>query len=500
MSRREAVNGALGIVGVLGVTALYARLQATNSTTVALTFMLVVLSVAATSRLWSAAVTSVVAVLCFNFFFLPPVRTWTIADPQNWVALFVFLAVSLVASNLSAAVRAREREALDRRDEVARLFDVSRDVLMIHETRDATRALARVVGRRFGLDYVAICQRAGERWEIAERGALSAPIPVDVLAEAERDATRILEFDATTRTYAGHRTVGVGETPVRLVPLRAGARPIGLLACAGRIVDAGTLDALAGVVAIAIERVQFLEERKSAELARQSEALKATLLASLGHDLRTPLTAIRVAAANLRESWPNESERREQGDVILLEVERLTRLFQNTVDIARIDAAGVNAASRWVHLSELFEAARDQVGQMLQNIPLHLDIVDDAPVWLDPRLTAAALAHVLENAVRYSPGAPVTVRLTVVDSALTIEVEDQGVGIAADDLPHLFERFYRGAAARRVTAGTGMGLAIAAGFLAAQNGRIEAENVPSGGARFTIVVPVQHGRPARTEE
>ena len=191
--------------------------------------------------------------------------------------------------------------------------------------------------------------------------------------------------------------------PIRLVPLRVGTKPIGLLAAAGRPIEAGTLDTLAGVVAIAIERADFLEERKSAALTRQSEELKTALLASLGHDLRTPLTAIRVAASNLTTGALDEDERRQQSDVILAEVERLTRLFQNILDMARIDAGAVSADTRWTHPSEIIAAARQQVEYTLRGHHVNLDVDPDVPVQIDPRLTATALAHLLENAAQYSP-------------------------------------------------------------------------------------------------
>ena len=148
---------------------------------------------------------------------------------------------------------------------------------------------------------------------------------------------------------------------MRLVPLRVGTKPIGLLAAAGRPVEPGTLDALAGVVAIAIERARFLEERKAAELTRRSDELKSALLASLAHDLRTPLTAISVAASNLQATWLKAEERAGQSDVILTEAERLTRLFQNVLEMARIDAGAVASETRWTHPSEILAAAREQV-------------------------------------------------------------------------------------------------------------------------------------------
>src|SRR5204862_2347328 len=130
---------------------------------------------------------------------------------------------------------------------------------------------------------------------------------------------------------------------VSLIPLRLGTKPIGVVAAAGHPLEPATFDAVAGIAAIALERAQFLDERKSAELARQSEELKSALLAALGHDLRTPLTAIRVAASNLQASWLPEPERRDQAELILVEAERLQRLFQDILDMARIDAGAVSA-------------------------------------------------------------------------------------------------------------------------------------------------------------
>ena len=336
------------------ITWLYASwLHVTNTTTVALTFLLVVLVTAATSRLRDAVVASIAAMLSFNFFFLPPVGTLTIAEPQNWVALFVFLAVSLIASNLSAAARDR--------------------------------------------------------------------------------------------------------------------------------------------AALANERLQLLEERKGAELARKSEEMKSALLASLAHDLRTPLTAIRVAGTNLQASWLSDAERREQSDLILTEVAHLARLFQNILDMARIDAGAVESTRRWVHPLEIIEAARDQVQHALRGHLLHVDAGDDDAVMrLDPRLTAAALSHLLENAAQYAPpGSPIDVTAGAATNGLTIRVRDHGPGLSADDVPRVFERFYRGRQSASHTAGTGMGLSIASGLVAAQGGRVSAENAPDGGAIFTIAVPVE---------
>jgi two-component system sensor histidine kinase KdpD len=388
-----------------------------------------------------------------------------------------FLAVSLVASNLSAVARARTQEAVARRDELGRLFDLSRDVLLITDSEAANARLAGFISRRFDLEYAAICVPRGADWDVFRAGAQDLPL----------DRQDLMRAFAAADT--GHSVTGAG---VALVPLRLGTKPIGLLAAAGRSIETATFAALAGLVAIAIERAQFLDERKSAELARQSEELKSALLASLGHDLRTPLTAIRVAAGNLRASWPSEHERQEQSDVILSEVARLTRLFENILEMARIDAGAITGDLRWVSPSEIVEAARNYAEPALRGHPIELIVEPERLVRLDPRLTAAALSHLLENAAQYAPsGSAIDVRVDVADDALRIGVRDRGPGIAPTDLPHLFERFYRGADAKRRRTGTGMGLAIAKGMLAAERGEIAVENCSDGGARFTIVVPTE---------
>jgi K+-sensing histidine kinase KdpD len=353
--RLEALTLVAATAAILSITAaLRLWLHLANPTIASLSYLLVVLLAATASTLRVAIAVSVAADLFLNYFFLPPLGTFVVADPENWVALFAFLAVSVIASDLSAAARARARDALARRDELA----------------------------------------------------------------------------------------------------------------------------------------QLLDERKAAELARQGAEFKSALLASLAHDLRTPLTAIRVAAGNLQASWLPDGDRREQSEVILTEVARLNRLFQNILEMARIDAGAVAAEARWVHPSEIVEAALDQVER--RGRPFDVAIESDVLVNLDPRLTAAALAQLLQNAAQYTPpGSPITVTVTVSADGLVATVRDRGPGIAPRDLPHLFDRFYRGREGGQRASGTGMGLSIARGMLVAERGRIWAENCPDGGAQFTIAVPAE---------
>ncbi len=242
-------------------------------------------------------------------------------------------------------------------------------------------------------------------------------------------------------------------------PCGSARRPIGLLAAAGRAVEPGTLDTLAGLAAIAIERAQLLSDRQAGEMARQSDQLKSALLASISHDLRTPLTAIRVAASNVDAPELAPAERAEQRDVILAEVERLTRLFENLLEMARIDAGSLERTARWTHPSEIVSAARAQVDHVLAGRDVVLRLEPDEPVRLDPRLTAAALAHLLENAAQYTaPGSSIEVHAQTGPDGFRLAVRDHGTGIDIADLPHLFDRFYRGANAKGRASGTGMGL------------------------------------------
>ncbi len=488
-------------IGLAAVTLVYGvGLHVTNATIVALSYLLVVLLAAAYSPLWVAIAASLLAVLLLNYFFLPPVGTWTIADPQNWVALFVLLVVSVVASNLSSSARSREREATARRDELSRLFDLSRDILRTTESEEGHQQLAQSIARTFDLLYVAVCLPGPPAWRIFEAGEGRFTLPHDQLESVMQSAAVRLNGEPGGRRYGGWQSIHSREgPPVDLVPLRLAGRAVGLLAVAGRHVERSTLDTLAGIAAIAVERVQFLEERETAAVERRSAELKSALLASLAHDLRTPLTAIRVAASNLQDAWVTDAVRQSQSEIVLSEVGRLNRLFQNILAMARIETEGVTAAPEWVTPGEIVEAAIAQVQQTLERHLVAVDAADDIAVRVDPRLTSAAIAHLLENAAQYSPaGTEVHVGTSTVDGRLRIVVEDQGPGIANGDMPHLFQRFFRGEAASGRAAGAGMGLAISRGLLAAEGGTIRAENRPGGGARFVVDIPAAM-RPALTE-
>src|SRR6185436_8319325 len=253
-----------GVLAIAVVALLFQTLPQVSPTTVALALLLIVLGIATVARLPIAIVVSVVAMLTFNFFFLPPVGGFTIADLQNWIALFAFLVVAVIASKLSTAAQVRAREAIASRNEVTRLFDLTRDVLLTTETTGAIEALARHVARRFELSRVAICLPGDQGWRIYQGASEDATIDSQTLDVALAKARGIVEFDARQRAYGGHVRVGPNQD-VSIVPLRHGTKAIGLLVASSSTIDIGALDALAGVVAIAIERAQFLAERDAAE-------------------------------------------------------------------------------------------------------------------------------------------------------------------------------------------------------------------------------------------
>jgi two-component system, OmpR family, sensor histidine kinase KdpD len=232
-----------------------------------------------------------------------------------------------------------------------------------------------------------------------------------------------------------------------------------------------------------------MERRRAAELAHQRAELSSALLASLSHDLRTPLTAIRTAIANLDDPRLGEDQRREQARVASDQIDRLTRHFEEILDMARIDAGAVQSRRAWTTAAEIIEAGISRAAPVLAGRDIRVHAPEEIGVELDPRLTTSALVHLLENAARYSTAGPIVVRGWTEGGQVRFDVCDSGPGLQAAELERLFEPFYRGEQVRQRISGTGMGLSIARGLLAAEGGRIWAENGASGGVCFSIAIP-----------
>ena len=377
-----------------------------------------------------------------------------------------------MASNLSAVARARTDEVAGAAHELARLFDLSRDVLITTEGRDAINSLARSVARRFDLAYVAIALPKGPSWELYEAGPLASRSIPSQLSLAFAGAQQGLEFDANERTYSGHRddrwpaSTRSGWCRCASAPSRSACSPPPA-ASSSRARSTRS----AAVVAIAIERASLLDERKAAEIARRGEDLKTALLASLAHDLRTPLTAIRVAASNLQSPQLGADQLREQGALILGEAERLSRLFENILEMARIDAGAVATDLRWAHPCEIVAEARAQVERAMRDHRAagrrrsgHAGAARSAADRRRRWRTCSRTPRSTRRPARRSRSRRARRRRRADDHACAITD------------PALRRRICRGcssasiAARRRSahTAGTGMGLSIARGLLAAR--------------------------------
>ncbi|HTH01230.1 MAG TPA: ATP-binding protein [Vicinamibacterales bacterium] len=265
--------------------------------------------------------------------------------------------------------------------------------------------------------------------------------------------------------------------------------PVGTL----RITDPQNLAELFTLLAVSLLASHLSSQVREAQVLSRAAELKSALLESLSHALKTPLTAVTVAANNLNAASLTVDERREQAGIVRAELDRLNRLFQDIVDMARIETRAVAAEKEWVQPAEIVEAAARQVESSCAAHRFEIDMRGDRSlVRVDPRLTSAALAHVLENAGQYSPaGSPIDIAVAVEANELRIAVRDRGMGIKAHEQDRLFERSYRGSEAQLQRFGTGLGLTIARGLVAAEGGRISAANHPQGGAIVTIAVPAE---------
>ncbi|MFL6214373.1 MAG: ATP-binding protein [Blastocatellia bacterium] len=481
--RQNWLGYSVSLGGAAFVTVLYkAMITGVNETTVALSFLLVVLAVASMYGLGPAIVGSVVGMLCFNFFFLPPYGTLTIHDPQNWVALLAFLVTAVTASHLSSAARERANEAETRRVEVWKLYQLSRAIIATPDSETAVSSVAHQVVEVFGFDYCAVFLPEAGQWKrVAIAGDDSTPI-------AQSTIERVFRFGDPSRVAA---MPGLAYTP-----LKVGVKTIGVMISSSPEIERGTIEAIAGLVALALERARFLKEVSRTEALRQSDEFKSAVLASVSHDLRTPLTAIRTAVDSLLDesiSWSPEALH-EFHLIIGEEVNRLTRLVQNLLEMARIEAGELRISKQWDSLSEIINNVLARTASALRNRRVRVEPAEHhLAVKLDSRLIAEALANLVENAAKYSSaGSEITISGDVQDGELVVSVKDEGMGIGPDEINHVFDKFYRGThLAGKTTSGTGMGLAITRGIIEAHGGRIWVDSRFGQGTIFFFAIPVE---------
>lgn len=464
----------LGLAGVAAVTALFSRVLAVNASTVGFLLLTVVLGTATTAGFRVSALVSVVAMLCFNFFFLPPVGQFTIADPENWVALFTFLLTALVASHLSDRERKQALEAKRRQQETEQLYALSRAILLTESSRPIGTQAAQSIAQIFSSPAVMILDsKSGQSY----RGGAQ-----EVAGWASR-----LEEVVRVGSHQGHAAEDLDIWPISL-----GGNPVGALGAVGIAVSDGAVQSMLNLVAIALERVRTEEAANRAEAARQSEELKSTLLDAIAHEFKTPLTSIKAAATGLQTLDPTRTaDQKELTAIIEEETDRLSQLVTEAVKMAEIDAGKVKLQREAISSEALLTAARQTFdGRGAERI--RIDDTAHASVQIDRELMTLALRQVLDNALKYSePGSPVVCQAEAQGEALAVRIEDRGPGIPERDRQRIFDKFYRRAGTRDQMPGTGLGLHIAREITRMHGGEVWVEAATPKGAVFCFRLPLR---------
>jgi two-component system sensor histidine kinase KdpD len=467
-------TASVGIVAAL--LALYRVLLPVNTTTVALTLLLAILGVSTRWGLGEATVASVVAVLGFNYYFLPPVGALTIQDPQNWVALLAFLVTAVTASQLSASARRRAAEAEARRVEIERLYALVQAMMLGGNPRKTIREFVNRVVQVFGCEAAAFYYRPTE--EILRSGPESRPV-------SDHDLQAAAEIDDVSVD---------GARRLATAPVRLGGRTLGSLALVGALPSEQTVRAIVNLVAITIEKARALEDASHAEAARQSEVLKSALLDSLAHDIKTPLTSIKAAVTSLLGSSP--AGERELLTIINEEADRLNQLAAEVIAMARIEAGKLHLEKQAVTAVELISGALQDFRPALRDRGVTVNLAKELPpAEADREFAEQVVRQFVENALKYSPpGSPLTISAELQSGKIVIGVADRGPGIEENERSRIFDKFFRGRQHRFGTKGTGMGLAIAKGIVEAHGGRIWVESEPGQGSAFYFTLPVSGGR------
>lgn len=482
--RSPLLNRVLQFAAALGIVALiaffYRKILPVNATTVALTLLLAILVV---STMWGMTVSvplSVVAMLAFNYFFLPPTGTLTVADPQNWVALAAFLAVAVIASHLATRARQQAEEASARQHDIEKLYAFSRDLL---ESGNVMELLNRIPAQ-----IVNIFEVGAAALFLADKQKVYRSGPV------------VPRLDPDTLKSVMAREEPFIDTPNSLsfTPVRLGVRAVGSLGISGRALPLQTLEAIATLVAIAMAHARAVEQLGQTEAERQGEQLRTALLDAVTHALRTPLTSIKASVTNLLSNGElQDGQRHELLTIIDEESDRLNRLVGEAGEMARLDAGEVELDIEPHPVDEAIRAAVDYCKSSLGNRPLKMNIAEGLPlVRMDLARAREVLVHLIDNANRYSaPDQPITITAEPTGDSVTISVADRGDGIDGLEQTLIFEKFYRGKDQRYSVEGTGMGLPIAKAIVEAHGGNLSLMSQRGQGSVFSFTLPVAQNRP-----
>jgi two-component system sensor histidine kinase KdpD len=467
-----------------------------------LIFLVAVLFSAIAWGLGPSIFASILSMLAYNFFFVPPVYTFTVASPQDLLALIVFLIVAVLTSNLTARVRDQAEAAKQREARTAALYALSREIAGAVELDDVVRAIVNQVAHILNAQVVALLPEAGQ---LVFRAGQPANLQ---LTEAERAAA--------TWAWQHNQTAGRGSDTLPgaawfYLPLATAQSAVGVLGLQfetpGAVMSPDQrrlLEALAGQAAVAIERARLVREMEQARLLTETERLRDALLSSVSHDLRTPLVSIIGAVTSLLTygATYDETARRDLLVTIQEEAERLNRFVGNLLDMMRLESGRLGLKREWVEIGDVIGTALARLVQPLNQHRLVVEVEPGLPMlWLDFVLIEHVLVNLLENAAKYSrPGTPIRVHAHRRDHGVVVEVADEGVGVPSADLERIFDKFYRVERGDRHGAGTGLGLSICRGIIEAHGGTVSARSPANGkGTVFTVTFPVEKEPPMLTE-
>jgi PAS domain S-box-containing protein len=383
-------------------------------------------------------------------------------------------------------------------EEVSKLYQLSRAIIGMVDPDIAMSSIAGQVKDVLGVEFCAIfAPEGGSVWrQLSPAACTRALSPFAPSPEIIQEVFLSGELKQIQGDGAAGALVEL-RSPVTYLPLKAGTKPLGVMVLVSSTLEDETVEAVAGLVAMALERARFLREMSRMEALKQSDKLKSALLASVSHDLRTPLTSIRTCVESLLHAEANwdKSALHEFHLIISEEVKRLTRLVENLLAMARIEAGELRLSKQWSSVAEICSNVLDRCAAATRHDRVNVECDEALPlVNVDARLIAEALANLVENAAKYSPpGSEITVRARLEGDELTFNVIDQGPGIALEEIGRIFDKFYRGMRPRgQQDSGTGMGLAIARGIIESHGGRIWAESTSGYGATFSFSLKVEH--------
>jgi len=465
----------LAFSALAGIVIVYRVLLHVNPTTVALTLLLYVLVLAARWSLRYAVAVSLVATACYNYFFLPPIGTFTIQDPQNWLALFAFLATSVIGTRLSKQAREEAEQARNRQREVELLFKLSRELLQTDNVAELVYSVPEMIHRVSRAATVVLYLLEGDRLYQAGIHPISG--------------VEIPHLRQLALSLPGTETTTDGEVRI---PLRTGVRPRGLLMLTGVHVSTETFQAVGGLVSIALDRAQALEDVARGEATKESERLRTLILDSITHELRTPLTSIKGAASTLLHTPDvSDGDRLELLTIVDEEADRLNRLVGQAVEMAQLEAQEIHMNFVPIALPELVEQAQETCATVLTTHPVTVTLPELPRVSADAEMVSKVLCNLLENAAKYSaPQSPIFISAEQKDGQVLTSVADRGVGIDPAEQSLIFDRLYRSRTQTGTTPGTGMGLAISRAIIESHRGTLTVTSQPEHGSVFTFSLPV----------